>query len=123
MAGYKVLLVDDDEEFVANMAKRLREQGATVTYSIDPNKAIELMQQDDFDVAVIDRRMPELSGEDLFAVIRSRWPNTKIIMLTGYGTVTQAFGLAKGGLFGYLGKPCSANHLFKMIQQAVGEIV
>ena len=119
MADYRVLLVDDEEEFVASMAKKLEARGVTVEFTTDPKQSLQMMKDKPFDVVVLDRRMPEISGEDLFYTMHDRWPQAQIIMLTGYGSVRQAFDFAKQGIFCYLGKPCTAEKLHEAIEDAI----
>jgi DNA-binding NtrC family response regulator len=114
----KLLFVDDEEEFLATMARALGRRGVEVVCTTSALEALRLLSLHDFDVAVIDVKMPEMDGVELFQRLKKLLPHLPVIMLTGHGTVSQAFETGREGIFGYLSKPCEVDDLVTRIQAA-----
>lgn len=116
----KLLLVDDEPDFLESTARALGRRGFEVTTARDGQVAIKLLETVRYEVAVMDVRMPGIQGDDLFRLISQRWPELPVILLTGHGTVSQAFVTSKQGVFDYLTKPCSIELLAGTARQAAG---
>jgi len=114
----KVLLVDDENEFVDTLAQRLDLRDISVTTSYSGEGAMELAEKIDFDVIVLDVQMPGISGIDVLKQLKQTKPNTPIIMLTGEATVENAIQGMKLGAFDFLMKPTDTDQLTKKITQA-----
>jgi len=117
----RLLIVDDDIDLLDVTARALSRQGFDVTAAEDGAHAIELVRERPFDVVVLDVRMPGMNGEEVFRVIKRIVPNVPVIMLTGHGTVQQAFKISREGVFEYLTKPCDVDKLVKVARRAVHE--
>lgn len=115
----KLLLVDDEVEFLASTAKALRRRGFQVTTVQNPTIALGRLERETFDVAVLDVKMPGISGDKLFREMKRRWPGIPVVMLTGHGTVQQSFEISREGVFEYLTKPCDVEKLAQVCQHAV----
>ena len=115
----RLLLVDDEEEFLDSVARALGRRGFLVEKASDAEEALLLMQSVRFDVAVIDVKMPGMDGVELFRRLRARWPWLPVIMLTGHGTVQQAFQTSRDGVVDYLTKPCDVDKLAATAREAV----
>jgi DNA-binding NtrC family response regulator len=115
----RLLLVDDEVEFLNSTAKALRRRGFEVTTVQNPAIGLKLLEHETFDVAVLDVKMPGISGDQMFKEMRRRWPETPVVMLTGHGTVEQAFEISKDGVFDYLTKPCDVEKLVRTCLNAV----
>lgn len=107
----RLLLVDDEVDFLDSTAKALRRRGFEVTTVQNPAVGLKLLEHEIFDVAVLDVKMPGISGDRMFREMKQRWPKTPVIMLTGHGTVEQAFETSRDGVFDYLTKPCDVEQL------------
>ncbi|RJO67252.1 MAG: response regulator [Myxococcales bacterium] len=116
--GVRVMLVDDERDFLDSMARALSRRGFAVTTATNGMEALEICENERFDVAVIDIRMPVLDGQALFNAIRMRHAGLPVIILTGHGTIQQAFEFSKRGLFDYLTKPCEVEALAARILDA-----
>ena len=114
----RVLMVDDEIDFLEATAKALRRRGFDVTTIADGNLLLSLLEKVQFDVAVLDVKMPGMTGYDLFKEIKNRITNIQVIFLTGHGTTKKAFETTKEGAFGYLAKPCAVEDLAEMIRAA-----
>ncbi len=114
----KVLLVDDEKDFVDTLAQRLELRDISVTAVYSGENAIEMAEKIDFGVIVLDVLMPEVSGIDALKKISKMKPNTPIIMLTGEATVENAIQGMKLGAFDFLMKPADTELLVEKITQA-----
>jgi DNA-binding NtrC family response regulator len=114
----KVLLVDDEKEFVKTLAQRLELRDISVTTVYSGESAIEMAESIDFGVIILDVLMPNISGIDALKQISKIKPNTPIIMLTGEATVENAIQGMKLGAFDFLMKPTDTELLVEKITQA-----
>jgi DNA-binding NtrC family response regulator len=120
MKGARILLVDDEAAFVKTAAKRLSRLGFVVISANDGEGALRVIGEgEDFDVVVLDIRMPMLGGLDTLAALKKRDETLPVIILTGHGTFEIAVKAMRLGAFDYLTKPCELEVLVQRIQQAV----
>lgn len=89
MKGARILLVDDEPEILRLLARRLGRQGCEVTPATDSARALELLRQGPFDIAIVDFMMPGMNGLELAAQCCQRYPGLKILMLTGSPVVEE----------------------------------
>jgi two-component system, response regulator RegA len=106
-----ILLVDDDATLRERLARALRERGFDVRTAGSADEAMELVRQDSPEMAVVDLKMPGRSGLDLLRDMREHDPATRVIVLTGYGSIATAVEATKLGAEGYLPKPVDADEL------------
>jgi DNA-binding NtrC family response regulator len=114
----RVLLVDDEAEFLASMSRSLQRRGFDVKTAPDGRTGLGLVAKEPFDVIVLDVKMPGMGGEQVFHELRRLRPCVPVIMLTGHGTIQQAFEISKEGVFDYLAKPCEVEELAQILQSA-----
>lgn len=117
----KLLLVDDELDFVSTLAERLEIRGIDVDWAVEPEAAMEKAQSDCYDIAVLDVKMPRVSGIDLKKMIQEKCPDTQYIFLTGHGG-EESFREAtqETGEQCYLLKPIPFEHLLAKIQELQG---
>lgn len=116
---HRILVVDDDHEFVDLLGRRLWTCGYQVTGLNHPRQAIEAASLRDYDVAVLDRGLPEIDGLQLMELLAGHIANLQVIFLTGSdGRDGEAETLARGA-FSYLRKPCRLAEIEAVIQRAV----
>ena len=101
----RVLVVDDEPSLLRALEALLRKKGFDVTALESPIVATQQLAQEDFDVAVLDIKMPELSGLELLNAVKHRRPEIEVIMMTGHATVETALAAVKAGAYDYLTKP------------------
>ena len=101
----RILVVDDDAVFRDELAELLRDDGHTVGVAPSAAKALEWLEHEEADVVLTDLRMPRQSGLDLLRDIRTRWPRTLVVMITGFATIDTALEAMHAGAFDYLRKP------------------
>jgi two-component system, OmpR family, response regulator CpxR len=114
----KVLLVDDEEQFVEVLAQRLETRGFQVSTAFSGDAAIAFIEEHDVDVVILDVLMPGRNGIDTLQEIRRIRPITEVIMLTGHGTVETAIQGMKYGAYDYLMKPTDTSELMDKITKA-----
>ena len=114
----KVLLVDDEEEFLEIMAERMRARDMEVTTTDSAAKAISMIEKKDFDAIVMDFQMPGMDGMEALKAIKDKRPEQQIILLTGYATVEKTVDAMKVGATDFLEKPADIDLLSKKIKQA-----
>jgi two-component system response regulator MtrA len=104
----RILIVDDEVNIRAGLRDVLVRDGHSVTEAGSGEEALEILETSDYDVAIVDIRMPEMSGVELLELIRTRWPHVAVVMLTGHGTMETAMVAVKAGAHDYLLKPARA---------------
>ena len=104
-----LLLVDDDEPFLRRLARAMEKRGFEVetAESVTSGRAIALARPPAY--AVIDLRLEDGNGLDVVEVIREKRPDSRIVVLTGYGAIATAVAAVKIGATDYLSKPADAN--------------
>ena len=106
-----LLLVDDDEPFLKRLAKAMEKRGFAVetSESVAGGKAIATARPPAY--AVVDLRLGDGSGLDVVEVLRARRPDSRVVVLTGYGAIATAVAAVKIGATDYLSKPADANDI------------
>ncbi len=118
MAPPRVLVVDDEEDFLETLVNRLKRRGLPTQGALSGSKALELLQAEGFDVVVLDVRMPGMDGLEVLKEIKDRWPFVEVILLTGHGSVESGIQGMRLGAFDYVMKPADLEDLMEKIQQA-----
>ena len=114
----RVLIVDDEKEFVDSLAERLVIRDYDVTTSLNGKDAVEKVKGYNFDVVILDVAMPEMDGIATLREIKQTKPLTEVIMLTGQGTIESAVEGMKLGAYDYLMKPCETEDLVSKLDKA-----
>jgi len=118
MIGSKILLVDDEVVFTQNMAKLLANRGFVVTAANSGDAAIQALEEKDFDVVVLDLKMPGMDGITTLKEIKKLGLFTEMLILTGHGSIDTALEAIKLGAYDYLTKPCEIDELVGKIEGA-----
>jgi len=116
----RVLLVDDEVDFTAALARRLDRRGLDVATASDGYMAYEQMEAGRFDVVVLDIRMPFLDGTQVLKAIRKSFPGIVVIVLSGEIGLADAMRLRGAGAFDVLTKPTPTEMLCAAIEAAAG---
>jgi DNA-binding response OmpR family regulator len=118
MEGIKVLLVDDEEEFVVTLAERLRLRGIEALVAMDGDEALAKVQDEAPQVVVLDVMMPGTSGIDVLQHLRRRHPEVQVILLTGRGSTKEGIEGMRLGAFDFLMKPVKIEELIRKLEEA-----
>jgi DNA-binding response OmpR family regulator len=114
----RVLLVDDETNFVEALARRLSHRRFEVLTAADADQALAVLDREAVDVAVVDVRMPGMDGIEATRAIRSRHPLVEIILLTGHASIEASREGLEIGAFDYLLKPVGIDELVYKIEDA-----
>jgi DNA-binding NtrC family response regulator len=116
---FKVLLVDDEKEFVESLSERLRLRDLDADVVYDGEQALEaLAHGDEPDVMVLDLRMPGIDGMEVLRRVRKTHPHMRVVILTGHGTDVDEKEAAELGAFEYMQKPVDIDHLDSTLRRA-----
>ena len=114
----KVLLVDDEREFVQTLSERLllRDMGSAVAY--DGESALRLVKEDEPEVMILDLKMPGIDGIEVLRRVKETNPEIEVIILTGHGSEADRETCMKLGAFAYLHKPVNIDLLSETLKKA-----
>lgn len=116
-----ILVVDDSESIRDVLSHFLTRNGHHIAQAASGEEAIASMQEDIFDIAIIDIRMDGVSGLDLLKIVKDISPDTEIITITGYATVDTAVEAMKLGAYDFVTKPVSIEELLLIMNRALGK--
>jgi two-component system NtrC family response regulator len=114
----KLLFIDDEQTFLKYISKRLALDGFTVKTTFSGEEGVEAAAREDFDVAVVDLKMPGIDGIEVQKRLKELQPLLPCIVLTGYGSVENALESGKYNAFKFLSKPVDMDSLVETIQAA-----
>jgi len=118
IAKPKVLIVDDEQDFLETIVKRLLKRQVDATGVDSGREAVRILQEQSFDVVILDVRMPGMDGIETLKEIKKRSPLTEVIMLTGHGSIKSGIKGMELGAFDYVIKPAEFDELFEKVNQA-----
>jgi DNA-binding response OmpR family regulator len=122
MTKIHVLLVDDEEELVSTLAERLSLRGIEADWATTAEEALERVEKESFDIAVLDVKIPRISGIKLKTQMEKIRPGMKFIFLTGHGSEDDfRTGAAEAGASFYLVKPINIDNLVGRMKEALRE--
>jgi DNA-binding NtrC family response regulator len=113
------ILVVDDESIVCESCKRiLDEDGYEVETALSGEEAFEKMKENPFDIVITDLKMPDIDGMEVLRTFRQEYPDTVVIMITGFSTVETAVEAMKLGAFDYIPKPFTPDEVSIVVKKA-----
>jgi len=118
IAKPKVLIVDDEQDFLETIVKRLLKRQVDATGVDSGREAVRILQEQSFDVVILDVRMPGMDGIETLMEIKKRSPLTEVIMLTGHGSIQLGVKGMQLGAFDYVIKPAEFDELLEKVNQA-----
>ena len=113
-----LLIVDDEEQFLESISKSLELRDFNVIAVNRGEKAIEAAKNNPIDIALVDLKMPGMSGEETLKLLKQEHKWMEVVILTGHGAVDSAVECTKSGAYSYLQKPCELNQLLEALQDA-----
>jgi DNA-binding NtrC family response regulator len=116
--SFHVLVVDDEEDFLNTLVKRLNLRHVHASGASRGREALRLIDQEPVDVVVLDVKMPDMGGIEVLREIKNRHPLVEVIMLTGHASLEVAIQGMEAGAFDYLMKPVSMDELLYKLQDA-----
>lgn len=122
MALAKILVVDDEETIRVTVSAALKKHGFETITAIDAVQALLALEQNVFDVAILDLKLPgSMDGVDLLTEIRMRKPETIVIMISAHATLDSAIVALRQGAFDYLLKPFTMSQLVERVEHALAK--
>lgn len=118
MEGFRVLIVDDEEDFLETLVKRLQRRKIDTTGVGSGPKALEMLRHESFDVVILDVRMPGMDGIETLKEIKRMRPLLEVILLTGHASVESGMQGMQLGAFDYVMKPADIDDLVDRVRQA-----
>ncbi|MFP4446088.1 MAG: sigma-54-dependent transcriptional regulator [Desulfosudaceae bacterium] len=115
----KILLIDDDEGLLHFLSRFFRRKGFAVTALANARQAMEAIAGENFDLVMLDYKMPELNGLDALGEIKKMDAKTPVILMTAYGTTDLAIEAMKRGAYDYLVKPFDQMELTRIVGEAL----
>ena len=122
MDKIKVLLVDDEEEFVKALAERMEMRNVGSEVALDGEQALEMVKDGIPDVMVLDLRMPGIDGLEVLEKVKKAYPGVEVIILTGHGSETDESIARRLGAFDYMSKPVDLDRLMDGIKKAYHKV-
>jgi DNA-binding NtrC family response regulator len=118
MAAEKILIVDDEQDFVSALAKRLRSKGWDAETAAGGKEALEKAESSEYTAIVLDLKMPGLDGIQTLKRLKEINPDLQIILLTGHGSIREGVEAMKHGALDFLEKPADFEDLLEKINAA-----
>ena len=122
MEKLKVLLVDDEEEFVKTLADRIAMRDLGTDVALNGEQALRLVDDEVPDVMVLDLRMPGIDGMEVLRRVKKAYPKVEVIILTGHGSEADEREARKLGAFDYLQKPTEIDVLVQRLKDAGSQV-
>ena len=117
----RILIIDDELPICQNCVKILSKIDCDVSYALNGYDALGMMEEKRFDVVVTDLKMSALGGMEVLSRVKEKYPETMVIVITGYASVSSAVEVMKLGAFDYLPKPFTPHELRATVLQALSE--
>jgi DNA-binding NtrC family response regulator len=118
-ARTNILVVDDDEVVRLSYFRSLTSAHCNAEVVCDGKEALRLMERDPFDVVLLDLRMPGLDGMSVLQTIKQKWPESEVVIITGYPSVETAKEAVRLGAYDYLAKPVGPDDVIKVATGAM----
>jgi len=119
LQGARLLIVDDEKAMRLSLSEIFKMRGAQVTTAADGREAVELLNEHDFDLMLLDLKMPGMSGMQVLEVAQKVRPGTVVILLTAFATLDSAIAALRRGAHDYLLKPCEPRALIAGVERGL----
>ena len=117
----KILIVDDEVNLLQSLSDVLKRKGYSVATAQNGLEALGKLRERYFNIAIVDLKMPKMGGMELLEVMKERYPQTLVVILTGYGTIKNAVEAMKKGAYNYLIKPFSPDEILLIANKIMEE--
>ena len=118
MDTFRVLIVDDEDDFRETIIKRLLNRKIAADGASGGRQGLEMLAAEKFDIVVLDVKMPDMDGIEVLKEIKVRFPLVEVIMLTGHASVESGIQGMQLGAFDYVMKPVPLDELLDKMRQA-----
>ena len=121
MEKIKILLVDDEEDFVKTISQRMQRRGQESDIALNGEQALSRIEQEVPDVVLLDLKMPGIDGMEVLRQIKKAYPEVQVIIMTGHGSERIEKEVRTLGAFEYLQKPTKIDTIMEKIKLAFKE--
>jgi len=118
----EIMILDDEAIVGARLKPSLEKAGYAVESFVDSREALKRLQEKGFDIVVTDLKMANVDGMEIHRVAKERWPETAVIIITGFATVETAREALQSGVYDFIAKPFKISHLRNIIEKAAATI-
>lgn len=118
----KILIIDDEAVALQNLMHVLKKEGYDILGTQSSPEALELMMQGQFDLILTDLKMEKVDGMEILSQTKKHYPDTEVIMITGYATVESAIEAMKHGAYHYIAKPFKLDEVRKVVKEALEKV-
>jgi DNA-binding response OmpR family regulator len=118
-ANANILILDDEVAVLRIFERILRHDGYQVVTAASGEAALAAITEREFDLALLDLRLKDMSGLDVLEQLRQRWPTIPVIIVTAHGSLETSIQALRQGVHDYLLKPCGADELRQSVQAAL----
>jgi len=115
----KILVIDDEAIVRVSCERALASEGYEVKMVDGGKEGIKMLERESFNLVLLDLKMPDMDGIDVLKIIRQRWAETKVIIITGYSTVQTAEQTLKLGADNFIEKPFTPDTLAAAVAEAL----
>ncbi|MBI5044039.1 MAG: sigma-54-dependent Fis family transcriptional regulator, partial [Nitrospirae bacterium] len=118
----KILIIDDEKIALKNLEHVMKKEGYQVVSTQSGQNALKLLEEQQFDAVLTDLRMEKVDGAQILKRCKELYPDTEVIMITGYATLESAVKAMKNGAFYYIAKPFKLDEVRKVVSEAVEKV-
>jgi len=119
MSKGRILVVDDEDIVRTSCSRTLSPEGYEVKLAKNGSEGLKMAREDKFDLVLTDLKMPDMDGIEVLRIIKEQWPETEVIIVTGYQTVDTAVKAIKLGAYDYIEKPFTPDALISAVTEAL----
>jgi len=119
MSKGKILVVDDEDIVRTSCSRTLSPEGYEVWLAKNGVEGLKMASEEKFDLVLTDLKMPDMDGSEVLRIIKEKWPETAVIIVTGYQTVDTAVKAIKLGAYDYIEKPFTPDALISAVAEAM----
>ena len=119
MSKGRILVVDDEDIVRTSCSRTLSPEGYEVMLAKNGVEGLKMASEERFDLVLTDLKMPDMDGIEVLRIIKEKWPETAVIIVTGYQTVDTAVKAIKLGAYDYIEKPFTPDSLISAVAEAM----
>ena len=119
MSTGKILVVDDEDIVRTSCSRTLSPEGYEIRLAKNGAEGLKMASEERFDLVLTDLKMPDMDGIEVLRIIKEQWPETAVIIVTGYQTVDTAVKAIKLGAYDYIEKPFTPDALIAAVKEAL----
>jgi len=119
MSKGRILVVDDEDIVRTSCSRTLSPEGYEVRLAKNGVEGLKMASAERFDLVLTDLKMPDMDGIEVLRIIKEKWPETAVIIVTGYQTVDTAVKAIKLGAYDYIEKPFTPDALISAVAEAM----